>query len=58
LFVVFFIEEEICGIKNKVHRVNELVFRQNCVLGNIRPLFPYNISNEIYRDISEQRDHI
>jgi len=39
LFIVFIVEEEICGIKDEIHRVDKFVFQKNCVLGNVRPFF-------------------
>jgi len=58
LFIEFIVKKEICGIKNEVRRVNKLVFRQNSMLGNVRPFFFYNVNDKIYRDIGEQGNHI
>jgi len=47
LFIVLIVEEEICGIKDKIHRVDKFVFRKSCMLGNVGPFFFYDVNNKI-----------
>jgi len=47
LFVVFVVEEEICGIKDEIHRMDKFIFWKSCMLGNVRPFFFYNVYDKI-----------